>query len=112
MNADDPAEDLLESQMTDEPIDRRETGIRILLTLLFWLILRVAETVIGVVVFFSLVYTLITQQTVAPQVRRFANHVLSYIVVMTRYLTYNDDRVPFPFDDFPAELDYVERSGS
>ena len=44
MNADDPAEDLLESQMTDEPIDRRETGIRILLTLLFWLILRVAET--------------------------------------------------------------------
>lgn len=112
MNVHSPAETPIETGAPEKLIDRGETGFRILLSLLFLLILRVAEAVLGVVILFSLLFALITQREVGAQVRRFANQVLSYIVVVTRYLTYNDDRVPFPFDEFPPELDYVPRSES
>lgn len=106
MSAHSPAE----GQEPEGTIERSQTCVRILLSLLFVLILRVAEMALGVVILFSLLFTLVTRREVGPQVRRFANQVLSYIVTVTRYLTYNDDRVPFPFDEFPAELDYVPRA--
>jgi hypothetical protein len=38
-------------------------------------------------------------------VRSFANRTLSYLYAVTRYLTYNQAEVPFPFSDFPREVD-------
>ena len=87
----------------EQQIERKETGIRILLTVLFVVILRAIDVVFGVIVLFQLVFTLITKRRPGDQVARFANRIITYVVQLLRYLTYQDDQRPFPFSDFPAE---------
>jgi hypothetical protein len=86
-----------------ELVDRFDTGLRVLLTLLFFVIVRILEAVLAVVIVFGLLYTLITQQEPTPSVKRFSERVLAYVVQIVRYLTYNGEDAPFPFRDFPAE---------
>jgi len=73
-----------------------ETGIRILLSLLFLLIAEMVRTVLVVTIVFEVVWTLITKQPPNERVRRFANRALSYQYRLFRYLTYNDFARPFP----------------
>jgi len=87
----------------EQQIERKETGIRILVTLLFILILCAIDVVFGVIVFFQLIYTLITKRRPGNQVSRFANRIITYVVQLLRYVTYQEDERPFPFSDFPAE---------
>jgi hypothetical protein len=86
-------------------IGRGETGIRILLFLLFAVIFRLGTVVLGAVVVFELLYALITRRLPNDRVRSFANRTLSYLYRISRYLTYNQREVPFPFSDFPAEVE-------
>ncbi len=87
-------------------IDRKETAIRILLTLLFVVIVeRVIEAILAVVILFELVYALMTRRPPGERVRRFANRTLSYLYRITRFLTYNEPEPPFPFADFPSEVE-------
>jgi hypothetical protein len=93
-------------QTNDTPIDRKETAFRILLTLLFVVIVqRIIEAVLGLVIVFELVYALITKRAPGVRVRSFANRTLSYAYRIMRYLTYNEPEPPFPFADFPAEVE-------
>jgi hypothetical protein len=87
----------------EQQIERKETGIRILLTVLFVVILRAVDVVLGVIVLFQLVFTLITKRRPGDQVARFANRIITYVVQLLRYVTYQDDHRPFPFSDFPTE---------
>ncbi len=104
--------------MTEQPpfetspdaVDRAETGIRILLSLLFMVAVRVVGMVLFVVIVFELLYTLITQRRPGGEVRRFARRAIDYSVAALRYLTYNDDEPPFPFADFPRETETSSRS--
>ncbi len=86
-----------------EQIERGETGIRILLSLLFWIVIQVVETVLAAVILFELAFALIAQREPSDRVRQFANRVLRYALQIGRYLTYNREKAPFPFDEFPAE---------
>ena len=95
----------LDATTAELEIERAETGLRILLSLLFFVIARLVEAVLVVVVLFGLLFTLVTRREPSAQVRRFANHALSYFVTIVRYLTYNADTAPFPFETFPPELD-------
>lgn len=90
----------------EEPllVERGETGVRILFSVLFAIIFRLASTVLLVVVIFELLYTLVTRQPPRPRVRGFANRTLSYMYEITRYLTYNRAGAPFPLADFPPEV--------
>ena len=61
-------------------IDRKETAIRLLLTLLFVVIVEgIIKAILTVVILFELVYALITRRTPGERVRRFANRTLSYL---------------------------------
>ena len=96
----------LDSEIPQEDeIDRGDTGLRILFTLLFFIIARLVEGVLAVLIFFQLATVLITQREPSDALRRFANHAISYLVRIGRYITYNDPQAPFPFREFPAELD-------
>jgi Domain of unknown function (DUF4389) len=87
-------------------IDRKETVIRLLLTLLFVVIVeRVIEAMLAVVILFELVYALVTRRPPGERVRRFANRTLSYLYRIMRFLTYNEPKPPFPFADFPSEVE-------
>ncbi|MFP8880314.1 MAG: DUF4389 domain-containing protein [Myxococcota bacterium] len=86
-------------------LDRGATGVRILYTLVFYVLANVAQGILTVLILFQLGFALITQREPGPEIRRFANQTLSYLVRIGRYLTYNDANPPFPFSEFPAELD-------
>jgi len=86
-------------------IDRAATGVRIVLTLLFALIVRVVELLLTVLVLFELGFTLVTRQPPRRTIRDFANQVCAYLYRVTRYLTYNEAEPPFPFTDFPEALE-------
>ena len=97
-------------ETSPDEVARTETGIRILLSLLFMVAVRVVGLVLFVVIVFELLYTLITQRRPGGEVRRFARRALDYAVAALRYLTYNDDDPPFPFADFPRETETSSRS--
>ena len=97
-------------ETSPDAVDRTETGIRILLSLLFLVVVRVVGMVLFVVIVFELLYTLITQRRPGGEVRRFARGAIDYSVAALRYLTYNDDEPPFPFADFPRETESSSRS--
>ena len=90
---------------TEPTIERKETGMRILLTVLFLLIVNIGHAVVGVVTLFSLLFALITKQPPGDRVKQFANRTVSYLYRVLRYLTYNENEPPFPFADFPQELE-------
>jgi len=89
----------------EAPVDRKETAVRILITLLFFLIIRVIEMVLGAVIIFELIYSLITGNAPGERIRKFANQTTTYLYRILRYLSYNDPEQPFPFSDFPAEME-------
>ena len=86
-------------------IEPKETGVRILFSVLFSLIVVILVGILGVITVFALLYSLVTQRVPTDPVRRFANQTVSYLYRVLRYLTYNDTLVPFPFSDFPGELE-------
>jgi hypothetical protein len=96
---------------TEREIDRKETGIRIVLSVLFMLILRLVEFVLGAIVIFQLIFALITKRPPGERVTRFANRIIAYFMQLLRYLTYQDDQRPFPFTDFPEDSDEAVPTG-
>ena len=111
----DPVEEPISDETSDEAagprpeeddfVPRRETGLRILLTLLFLLVAGVIETVLILVILFELGAALVTQRPPSPRVRELANRIVSYYYKLGRYMTYNDSRIPFPFADFPDAVE-------
>ncbi len=89
----------------DDEIDRRDSGLRLALTVLFVIVEGVLETVVAVIVVFSLLVAFVTRQPPSPRLRELANRILAYRYRIGRYLTYNESRVPFPFSDFPDALE-------
>ena len=88
-------------------IERAETGIRFVYFLIFLIIGRVVETVLVTVILFELLFTLVTRQAPGDSVRGFANRAVAYFYRIGRYLTYNDPDPPFPFAEFPPEVEPI-----
>jgi len=93
------------ARASESEIDRKDTGIRVLLTVLFAVIASVVETVLGLIILFGLLWALITKQAPGARVRVLANRIVSYYYRIGRYLTYNESQVPFPFSEFPEALE-------
>lgn len=89
----------------DGEIERGETGVRILLTLLFTLIAAALEAVLTLLIVFELGWALVTKQPPTERVRDLANRLVAYYYRIGRYMTYNDACPPFPFTEFPDVLE-------
>jgi hypothetical protein len=84
---------------------RRQTGIRILATLFFGIVVwSILETIVFVMVIFQMIYTLIAERPNFWLIG-FANRTIAYFYRVMRYLTFNEDSAPFPFTQFPAEIE-------
>ncbi|MFQ5538981.1 MAG: DUF4389 domain-containing protein [Candidatus Binatia bacterium] len=92
-------------QVDEIQLERKETAIRILISLLFWVILEVVKAVLGALILFELAFALITKRPPSDRVRQFANRALSYHYRILRYLTYNEPDWPFPFSEFPPQVE-------
>jgi len=85
-------------------LTRSRIGIRCLYSLLFFFIHEIVKTLVAVTTVFQCVYLLITREPCEP-VRRFANQLSTYAYRTLRYLTFNETDRPFPFREFPPELE-------
>jgi hypothetical protein len=87
---------------------RKLIAIRLLYTLLYVAIFEVVKTIVLLIVMFEYFFLLITLQHHEPA-RNFANKVATYGYRVMRYLTLNENQRPFPFSDFPAEIELPDQ---
>ena len=86
-------------------IERVDTLLRIVYSLLFAIGISVLETVVTALVGFQLIYTLITKREPPDRVTDAGNRVSAYFYRILRYLTHNETDKPFPFTDFPEAVE-------
>jgi hypothetical protein len=85
-------------------VSRKQIAIRLLYTLLYVAIFEVVKTIILLITLFEYFLLLITLQHNEPA-RSFANRVATYAYRLMRYVTLNENQRPFPFSEFPAEIE-------
>ena len=86
---------------------RKQIAIRLLYTLLYLIIFEILKLIVQVTAVFQFVYLLITQRYSKP-LKTFSNKVATYAYRVIRYVTLNDNIRPFPFNDFPSEMEKPE----
>ena len=74
---------------------------RLLYMILFAILYKVAEFIMWVVVLFQVIVTLVTG---SPNERalKFGMQLSAYVYGLWTYLTYNTEKRPFPFSDWPT----------
>jgi hypothetical protein len=83
---------------------RKQVAIRLLYTLLYVAIFEIVKTIILLTTVFEYFFLLITLRHNEPA-RAFANKAATYGYRVMRYLTLNENQRPFPFSEFPAEIE-------
>ena len=87
-----------------ETLTRKQVAIRLLYTLLYVAIFEVVKTIVLLVTVFEYFFLLITLRHNEPA-RTFANRVATYGYRLMRYMTLSENQRPFPFSEFPAEIE-------
>ena len=88
-------------------VSGKQIGIRLLYTILFLVILGIVLVIAKVVVVFQFIYFFSTRKP-NESVRQFSNKISIYGYRIFRYITLNESQRPFPFTDFPPELEPSE----
>jgi len=88
-------------------IERVETGLRIVYSIVFAIAYSLVEMLITAVVVFELAYSLVTERAPSERIREFGNRLSAYAYQLLRYLTHNSSQRPFPFSDFPEAIEEV-----
>jgi Domain of unknown function (DUF4389) len=85
-------------------VSRQQIAIRFLYSLLFIFIHQFVKMLVVVTTLFQFIYLLIALETCEP-IRRLANKLSTFGYRCLRYLTLNENQKPFPFQEFPEELE-------
>ena len=86
---------------------RKQIGIRFLYTLLYLIVLEAIKIIVQITAILQFLYLLITQKYSEP-LRNFSNKLAAYAYRVVRYATLNENFRPFPFNDFPPEMEKSE----
>jgi hypothetical protein len=95
------------AELPPATLDRKRIAIRLLYTIVYLVVLEILKLIIQAVVVFQYIYMLITRRASEP-VRRFGNKVNTYAYRVMRYVTIAENPLPFPFNDFPEEIEPPE----
>ena len=93
--------------MNSKPFLRKKIAVRLLYTIFFLIVFEIIKIIIQVSVIFQYVYLLISKTCNNP-IRNFSNKVSVYGYRVLRYVTLNENEKPFPFNDFPKEIELPE----
>ncbi len=85
-------------------IPRGKIGIRLIFTLICLVILSLMHFLIQMITLIQYLILLITKGYSEP-LRSFSNKAAVYVYRLIRYITLNEDVRPFPFTDFPREIE-------
>jgi hypothetical protein len=99
------------NEVTQETLSRKQIAIRLLYTLLYVAIMEIVKTIILLVTILEYFLLLITLKHNEPA-RTFANRVATYGYRLMRYVTLNENQRPFPFADFPEEIELPDEEVS
>jgi hypothetical protein len=94
--------------MESKTFPRKKIVIRLLYTVFFFIVFEILKIIIQVSVLFQYVYLLISK-TYSQPVRNFTNKVSVYAYRVLRYVTLNENEKPYPFHDFPLEMELPEQ---
>jgi Domain of unknown function (DUF4389) len=95
------------NEFSEEKIPRGQTAMRLVFTILCLIILHVVQFVIQVLTLVQYAILLITRSYSEP-LRGFSNKAAAYVYRLIRYITLNENTKPFPFTDFPQEIEKPE----
>lgn len=73
---------------------------RVLFVALFWVIFYVSQFIIAAIVVAQCAFTLING-TPNSQLLAFGDAMSRYVHEILQFITFNNDRRPFPFEEFP-----------
>ncbi len=93
--------------MESKTFPRKKIIIRLLYTILFFIVFEILKLIIQVFVLFQYVYLLISK-TYSNPVRNFTNKVSIYAYKVLRYVTLNENEKPYPFNELPEEIEKPE----
>ncbi len=93
--------------LEDARVPRKQILIRLLYTLLYLIIFEILRVVVQVSVFFQYIYLFITRRYSMP-LRNFSNKLSVYAYKILRYVTLNENYRPFPFNEFPVDVEKPE----
>lgn len=82
----------------EEHIKSRTTWLRLLFMLILLFLYGVSRVVVGAVVLLQFLWVLFTGET-NERLKGLGQSLATYTYQIIRYLTYNTDSRPFPFDD-------------
>ena len=88
-------------------VSRKQIGIRLLYTILFLVILGIVIVMVKIAVIFQFIYFITTRKP-NESVQQFSNKISTYGYRIFRYVTLNESKRPFPFTDFPLEMEPPE----
>ncbi len=71
---------------------------------MFIIIFEIVKNILSLIVLFQYAHLFITSSYSRP-VKQFSNRLSSYAYRIMRYLTLNESTLPFPFTNFPEELE-------
>jgi len=86
---------------------RKSIAIRLLYTLLFLIIFELLKLILLLSTLFQFIYLFLTGKYSEP-LRHFCNKLSSYSYKIVRFVTLNDNTKPFPFAEFPHEMEPSE----
>jgi len=87
----------------EENVKSRSTWLRLFFMVVLALIYGVSRIVVGAVVVIQFFWVLFTAET-NDDLKRFGQQLATYTYQIVRYLTFNTEERPFPFDlDWPRE---------
>ena len=86
---------------------RKNIAIRLLYTIFFLIVFEILKIIVQVSAVFQYIYLLVSKTYNTP-VRYFTNKVSVYAYRILRYVTLNENKRPFPFQDFPKEFELPE----
>ncbi|GAB4305140.1 MAG: hypothetical protein Kow0083_15600 [Methylophaga sp.] len=96
----------MDNETLKENVSNRNQWQRILYMILFAVILYLVMMLVTVVVVVQLLFALITGKP-NEDIGDFADDLSRYVYRIVAFLTYSDDRRPFPFDNWEQDDDAV-----
>ena len=100
-------ESLEQTEKEQSVVSGKQIGIRLLYTILFLVILGIVLVIVKVVVVFQFIY-FFSNRKPNESVRQFSNKISTYGYRIFRYITLTESQRPFPFTNFPPELEPPE----
>ena len=97
------------SNQMKENVTDSNIWMRLLFMLLFALIFCISRVIIGAVIVVQFLWVLFTGSKNDPLLS-FGSQLATFIYQIYRYLSFNTEKRPFPFDDFPSSQALLDDS--